>query len=84
MKRWAKVLIVVPVMAAAHGPADAAPKKYKNCKALNEKYPHGVGKKGARDKTSGDPVTTFRVSAAVYDRNKHLDRDKDRIACEKE
>jgi len=75
MKRWTTVLVVVP--------ADAATKKYKNCKALNSKYPHGVGKKGARDKTSGDPVTNFRVSSAVYDRNKHLDRDKDRIACEK-
>jgi len=84
MKRWTTVLVVVPVLAAGFVPADAATKKYKNCKALNSKYPHGVGKKGAHDKTSsGDPVTNFRVSSAVYDRNKHLDRDKDRIACEK-
>jgi Excalibur calcium-binding domain len=39
---------------------------------------------GARDWTkSGDPVTNFRRSNRFYDLNKSLDRDKDRIACEK-
>jgi hypothetical protein len=61
------------------------PRKYPNCKALNAKYPHGVGKPGARDKTkSGEPVTTFKRSNRLYELNKGLDRDKDRIACEKE
>ena len=33
--------------------ADAArAKHYKSCKALNKVYPHGVGRKGARDRTS--------------------------------
>jgi hypothetical protein len=51
------------------------------------KYPHGIGKLRARDKTSGVPVTNFRRSNRLYKRamsyNRGLDRDKDGIACEK-
>jgi hypothetical protein len=54
-----------------------------NCKQVNARYPHGVGKVRARDKTSGTPVTTFKRSNALYYRYKGLDRDKDGIACEK-
>ncbi len=69
--------------------ADAAiPPPYKNCTQLNTKYPHGVGKVGARDKTtSGDPVTTFKrtkVYNTAMSHNRGLDRDKDGVACEKE
>lgn len=78
--------------------ADAAPKAkhYKNCAALNKVYPHGVGKSGAKDKTTSKtskPVTTFTRSTKVYTyndgpRNKKtgeydLDRDNDGVACEK-
>jgi hypothetical protein len=63
------------------------PALYKNCTNLNKKYAHGVGKVGARDKTTGDPVTTFKRSNRLYSiamsYNKGLDRDKDGIACEK-
>lgn len=62
--------------------ADAAT-TYKNCTALNKKYPHGVGLPGAKDKTSGTPVTNFKRDKAVYNANKKSDRDKDKIACEK-
>lgn len=88
---------VAPALAAA--PATATPaaagaspsmmiptaKKYQNCTQLNKKYKHGVGKKGARDKVSGrtKPVRNFTVSSAVYKANRHSDRDKDGIACEK-
>ncbi|WFE63919.1 excalibur calcium-binding domain-containing protein [Micromonospora sp. WMMD714] len=67
------------------GPAEAAATKYKNCTALNKKYKHGVGKKGAKDKVRGStkPVTNFTVSDSVYAKNTHLDRDKDKVACEK-
>jgi hypothetical protein len=65
----------------------AVPALYKNCTALNKKYPHGVGRVNAKDKTSGVPVTTFKRSNALYSRamsyNKGLDRDRDAIACEK-
>ncbi|MFT3661009.1 MAG: excalibur calcium-binding domain-containing protein [Gordonia sp. (in: high G+C Gram-positive bacteria)] len=63
--------------------ADAAPTRYRNCAAMQKQYPHGVGRPGARDKTRSRPVTTFRVNRALYERNTHLDRDKDGIACEK-
>ncbi|HEX4518992.1 MAG TPA: excalibur calcium-binding domain-containing protein [Gaiellaceae bacterium] len=62
------------------------PPPYKNCTQLNKRYPHGVGKVGARDHTSGTPVTTFKRSNALYAtairHNGGLDRDKDGIACE--
>ena len=54
---------------------------------VNSRYPHGVGKVGARDRTSGEPVLTFRRSNLLYRTamrfNRGLDRDKDGIACEK-
>jgi hypothetical protein len=49
---------------------------------MHTDYPHGVGKKGAHDKTSGTPVTTFFVSNALYQLNSESDRDGDSIACE--
>jgi hypothetical protein len=64
------------------------PALYRNCTNFNRKYPHGVGKRLARDKTKSDePVTNFRRSTLIYNRamrwNKGLDRDKDGVACEK-
>jgi hypothetical protein len=65
----------------------AVPPLYKNCTNLNKKYPHGLGRANARDKTSEEPVTNFRRSTRLYriamSHNKGLDRDKDGIACEK-
>jgi hypothetical protein len=58
---------------------------YKNCTALNQKFPHGVGKKGATDKVpaGAKPVTGFTVNSSIYTANAASDRDKDGIACEK-
>jgi hypothetical protein len=64
-------------------PSQAAAKSFKNCTALNKAYPHGVGRKAARDKTSGTPVTNFKVSNSLYTANRGSDRDGDGIACEK-
>ena len=65
----------------------AVPTKYKNCTELQKSYPHGVGLRTAKDKTSGTPVTTFRKDDAEFKRamsyNRGLDRDRDNIACEK-
>jgi hypothetical protein len=65
----------------------AVPALWKNCTHVNRRYPHGVGKVGARDKTSGTPVTTFKRSTYLYKTamryNRGLDRGKDGIACEK-
>ena len=64
-------------------PTAEAATTYKNCTALNKVYPHGVGKKGAKDRTSSTPVKNFKVSDALYKANAKSDRDKDGIACEK-
>lgn len=69
--------------AAAEAKQPSLLKEFKNCTALNKTYPHGVGKKGAKDKTSGKRVTNFKVNTTVYNQNKKSDRDKDGIACEK-
>lgn len=76
-----------PVKSTAPVPAPVsvpAAKTYANCDALHQDYPHGVGRPGATDHTSGStPVTTFTVNRAVYDANTGRDRDDDGIACEK-
>ena len=85
------MVIAAPAGAAIEGQTAAtagsvAPPLYKNCTNLNKRYPHGVGKRLARDKTSGDPVRNFRRSTPLYNlamsHNRGLDRDKDGIACE--
>ena len=94
-----KVAVAIAVASALSvgvfaAPAEAATvKSFKNCTALNKVYPHGVGKKGAKDHTSGKRVTNFKVGNALYAHNdggskryagEHdLDRDNDGIACEK-
>jgi hypothetical protein len=62
----------------------AVPKWAKNCEALNARYPHGVGRIGAHDKTKtgSPPVTNFKRSNALYAIAKGRDRDDDKIACE--
>jgi len=88
------LIVAAPTVGAASavvsGPTvgTVIPRLYKNCTNLNLKYPHGVGRANARDKTkSGEPVTTFKRSTKIYNTawgfNKGLDRDKDGIACEK-
>jgi hypothetical protein len=76
-------LVAVPGVAVTSADAAAA-KKFSNCTKLNKVYPHGVGRKGASDSTSGVPVTNFTRNNKVYKQNKKgRDRDKDGIACEK-
>ena len=56
-----------------------------NCTNFNRQFPHGVGTRNARDR--GGNVTNFKRSNRIYWRaenhNGDLDRDNDRIACEK-
>jgi hypothetical protein len=63
------------------------PPWWKNCTQLLKRYPHGVGRLHAIDKTHGAPVTNFKRSNALYQltvrHNPTLDRDKDGIACER-
>jgi hypothetical protein len=87
------VALSLGVVGVAVSAAASTPKSYKNCESLHEDYPHGVGRKNARDKTrSGRPVTDFKVSSEIYAYNdgkarrpgeKDLDRDNDGVACER-
>ena len=85
----AVVLFLPPAGSAIDAPTVTAraPLLYRNCTNFNKRYPHGVGRLTARDKTSGTPVTNFRRSTRIYNvamsHNRGLDRDKDGIACEK-
>jgi len=63
-------------------PASAAPKKFKNCTALNKVYPGGVALPGAVN-SGGATKKEPTFDAALYKANKGSDRDKDGIACEK-
>lgn len=73
--------------------APPRPRAYRSCAAMQSgMWPHGVGRAGASDKTSGTPVTTFAVSTTGYRMNDgwvvrlrqyDLDRDNDGIACER-
>jgi len=80
------LVLAAPTSAALRGDA-AMPRLYRNCTALNAKYPHGLGRANAVDKTSGERVTNFRRSTRLFlvamSYNRGLDRDKDRVACEK-
>lgn len=77
------VMLSAGLVTTVSSPAEAKAKTYKNCTALNKVYKHGVGKPGAKDKTSGKRVTNFKKSTSLYNANKKSDRDKDGIACEK-
>jgi hypothetical protein len=59
-------LFVVAALTLAAPASAAIPAIYKNCTALNKKYPHGLGRANARDKTSGVPVTTFTRNTRLY------------------
>ena len=82
------VLLVLGLGGSLASAASARiPARWKNCTVVNKRYPHGVGRIGAVDKTAGEPVTNFTHSNYLYRTamryNRGLDRDKDGIACEK-
>ena len=88
--RSAVALLAAAAIFASVAPAatHTVPARWRSCKAVNARYPHGVGKLRAHDITkSGDPVTNFRRSTSLYltaiHWNKRLDADKDGVACEK-
>lgn len=82
------LMLAAPALAAVQGSA-RIPRLYRSCTNFNLKYRHGVGRVGAHDitRSGSDPVTTFRRSNRLYriamSYNRGLDRDHDKIACEK-
>lgn len=83
----ATTLAATGVVAAANGASAHTTGLHDNCTNLNRQYPHGLGRVGARDRTSGTPVTSFHRSTRLYNaaegHNGTLDADNDGIACEK-
>ncbi|GAA2515022.1 hypothetical protein GCM10010201_09100 [Pilimelia columellifera subsp. columellifera] len=67
------------------GPGHPGQDWYASCYQLNRDYPHGVGLRGARDRTRwGErPVWNFERNNWVYRQNRHLDYDRDGISCER-
>lgn len=65
--------------------ASVTPTRFARCADLHRFYPHGVGGADARDRVRGStqPVTTFKVSTRLYNRNRHLDGAPDGVACER-
>jgi hypothetical protein len=55
---------------------------FRDCRRLNDVFPHGVGMPQAIDRTSGTPVTNFGRSSELYRANLTRDRDHDGISCE--
>ena len=55
------------------------------CAAVNSTYPHGVGRRGAKDAVAGEQprVQGFAVRPKVYREHRALDADRDGIACER-
>jgi Excalibur calcium-binding domain len=83
IQRMAQVLVVTVLIALATT-GEAELRRYGRCEFLNKDFPHGVGLAGARDRAAdGNPVRNFTIKPDVYKRNKGLDRDRDRIACER-
>jgi hypothetical protein len=57
------ITLVVIVCGLAVGAASAgASGSFSNCTAMHAKYPHGIGRVGAHDKTTGVPVTNRQPS----------------------
>ncbi|PXA68680.1 excalibur calcium-binding domain-containing protein [Cryobacterium arcticum] len=80
-----------PATAATHaGPSTAskvAVTVFKNCTALNAKYPGGVARAGVTGNLVNGKKRAFTkrpvFSTPLYTANKKSDRDKDGIACER-
>jgi len=76
-------LVVVSAATLGVAPAGAAARVFANCTAMHKVYPGGVARPGGHQKP-GQPKLKKqpKVSLALYNANKKLDRDKDGIACE--
>lgn len=77
MKKIACAIVFVATALIPHG-VDAA--TFKNCKALNNAYPHGIAKSTTAAKMQKNMP---KVSASIYKAHAKMDRDKDGTVCEK-
>lgn len=79
-----------PKRVAPAKPKAATPVRYKNCAALTKMYKSGVARPGGVDRAlkGGRLVAKKKparpmISKSIYDMNRHLDADRDGVACER-
>lgn len=84
MKKLIASTLIVGLSVVLATPSNAA-ETFKTCKDLNKVYKYGVGLEGAKNMVNGKPkASKHLVDADLYEANKKdLDRDNDKIACEK-
>lgn len=81
--------VAVCVLAPAPLATGGVSSLWANCTSVHTRYPHGVGRANAHDRTrsGSNPITNFKRSTRLYNiamrANSDLDRDRDGIACEK-
>lgn len=78
-----KLLAATLLFALAWGsvtPALAAT-KYTSCAALNKAFPNGVAQTSTAQKKLATSFLRPKVNKSVYDANKTLDKDKDKVIC---
>lgn len=63
--------------------SNAANKRYRSCAALNRVFDGGLARSATAQSKNGSANRLALVSAAGYNRNASLDRDRDGIACER-
>ncbi|WP_066297869.1 excalibur calcium-binding domain-containing protein [Bacillus sp. FJAT-29937] len=85
MKKFASIILSLGLLfSISYATAvKAAVKSYKNCTELNKDYKGGVAETKDTKNKGGKTKHKPYVSKELYDANKKLDRDKDKIACEK-
>lgn len=87
-KSIAAIVVALAVLAASlvvtAPPAAAAPKRYASCAKLRADFPKGVARtKAAAQRQVKAGFRRPAVKPVVYKKNRRLDPDRDRTACEK-
>lgn len=75
-----RALLIFVISGSLGIPAGNAATTFKNCTQLNKVYSSGVAKSAAAAKKQKKAP---KVSAALYNANVKMDRDKDGTVCEK-
>lgn len=77
-KFFVLAMVIATTSIFATGQVDASVKKYSSCAQLRKEFPRGVATSRSKVKK-----TRATVSRAVYRMNRHLDTNKNGVACER-
>ena len=75
-----KIVAIVSFVGVLVVPGFANAATFKNCTALNKKYPSGIAKSS---KAASKQKSAPKVSLTIYNAPIKMDRDKDGTICEK-